>query len=272
MNIYKRELRANRRSLILWCIGLFLFIGASMGKYSALAKDPVSLNIFNGLPMGLQAVFGVTSFDFLKALGFFGMIFPYLILMAAIHASMLGAGILSKEERDRTSEFLYVKPATRARIVTAKLLAALTCVVILNLVTWAVSVMLVGHFAVAGEPVAEGVARLMLGLFCVQILFLSLGLAAAAVLKQPKAAPGVTTGVMLATYILSIAIDVNGKIGWLKGFTPFEYFDAKLIIGHETGNLLAQGLNGWYVALSLAMTAVFITAAYLFFRKRDLKV
>jgi ABC-2 type transport system permease protein len=265
MNIYQREIRANRRSAILWGVGMFLFIAASMGKYAAMSTDSAALGIFNQLPMGLQAVFGVGRLDFTKASGFYGMIYPYILLMGAIHASMLGAVILSKEERDRTSEFLYVKPATRAHVVTAKLLAALTCVVIFNLVTWLSSVLLVGHYA-KGEAISGVIAALMLGLFLVQLLFLSFGIAAAAVVKRPKAATGIATGVMLATYLLSIAIDVNGKIDALKAFTPFEYFDAKLIVGK------GDGLNAGFIVLSVALAAVLLAATYFFFKRRDLKV
>jgi ABC-2 type transport system permease protein len=71
---------------------------------------------------------------------------------------------------------------------------------------------------------------------------------------------------MLATYVLSVAIDVNGHINSLKAFTPFEYFDAKLIIGH------GQGLNAGYIVLSVVLAVVLTGATYLFFRRRDLKV
>jgi ABC-2 type transport system permease protein len=265
MNIYRREMRASRRSLILWGIGMLMFIAASTGKYSAVSADPAALGIFNGLPMGLQAVFGVGSLDFTKASGFYGMIYPYLLLMAAIHASMLGAVILSKEERDRTSEFLYVKPVTRTGVLTAKLLAALTAVVIFNLVTWGSSAWLVSYFG-KGEAVQGVIATLMLGMFLVQIIFLSLGIVSAATLKRPKASTGIATGIMLAAYILSIAIDVNDKVDWLKGFTPFQYFDAKLIVGQ------GQNLGVWYVVLSVALAMAFTVIAYWAFRKRDLKV
>lgn len=50
---------------------------------------------------------------------------------------MLGSGIISKEERDKTAEFLLVKPVSRAHIMTAKLLAALTLLAVFFLVTYA---------------------------------------------------------------------------------------------------------------------------------------
>ena len=283
MNIYRRELRANLRSLILWSLGIFLFIAASMGKYAALAgpgSGTAAGDIMSGLPVALQAMLGVGQLDFQKASGFWGMVGPYLMLMAAIHAAMLGAVILGKEERDRTSEFLYAKPAARAEIMTAKLLAALTCVLVLFAVTWGASAGLVAQFGPT-EDAGGAIATQMLGFLLVQLVFLSLGFAAAAVLIRPKASAGIATGAMLATYLLSIAITVNrtpgfdaatgtavihGSLDWLMSFTPFEYFDPKKIIG------AGAGLEPWFVVLSIALTALFLLAAYVIFRRRDLKV
>lgn len=263
MNVYRKEIRSNLRSLLFWGLGVLLFIAASMNKYSALVKDPSALSIFTQLPMGLQAVFGVGHLDYATISGFYGMIFPYLMLMAAIHASMLGAVILSKEERDKTTEFLYVKPATRAHILTAKLLAALTMVMLFTLINWVTSVGIVRAF---GEQADETIATLMVGMFLVQLVFLALGIASAAVLTRPKAATGVTTAIMLGTYILSVAIDVNGNINWLKVLTPFSYFDAKLIVGN------GDGLSVPYAALCIGLTALLLLWAYIRFPKRDLKV
>ena len=56
--------------------------------------------------------------------------------MATIHAAMLGATIIAKEERDKTSEFLFAKPVLRSTIITAKLLAAFVNIVVFNLITF----------------------------------------------------------------------------------------------------------------------------------------
>lgn len=263
MNVYRKEIRVYFRSLFFWALGVLLFIAASATKYSAMANDPAALGIFTQLPLGLQAMFGVGRLDYTTASGFYGMIYPYLVLMAAIHASMLGAVILSKEERDKTSEFLYVKPAARTRILTAKLLAALTMVTLFCLLIAAYSVGMVRAF---GENADAEIARLIAGLYLLQLLFLAVGFTAAAVVKRPKAATGIAAGFMLSTYILSIAIDVNGGINWAKVFTPFSYFDAKLIIGN------GEGLNPWYILLCVALATGLTAWAYLRFPQRDLQV
>ena len=265
MNVYVRELRAGLKSLILWVFGMLLFIAASMQKFAVLSTDPSSLKMLDQLPLALRNMFGVGALDFSTVGGFYGMIFPFLLLMGAIHSSMLGAVIVSKEERDKTGEFLYAKPASRAALLTAKFAAALTAVVALNLVTWGCSVGLIAQYG-GSEDMNGLLMTMMAGLFILQILFLALGVSAAAVSSHPKSATGVATGAMLGTYLLSVAIDVSGKFEFLKPLSPFEYFDAKAIVGQGTG------LNPGYVSLALALTAAFSALAYVRFARRDLKI
>lgn len=268
MNIFLRELRANRKSLFFWSLGIVFLIAVGIAKYAASLASGQSMDaILEQLPPAVQAIFGVGVLDFKKASSFFAILYIYIMMIAAIHASMLGAGIISKEERDRTSEFLFVKPRSRADVVTAKLLAAVTLAAIFNLVTWAVSAGMVNQYS-GGEDLNLGIAKLMLGLFLVQLTYLSMGAAAAAILKNPKASVGLATGVMLATFMLYVAIDVdaNGSLDWLMPFTPFEYFDAKQIFA------LGRDIDWGYPLLSVAVTVILTAAAYFFFRRRDLKV
>jgi ABC-2 type transport system permease protein len=263
MNVYRRELTKGLRSLLFWSLGAIFLIAASAAKYAAMAGDKAAMMLLmSQLPLGLQAMFGVGELDFTTAVGFYGMLYLYLVLIAAIHASMLGATILAKEERDKTAEFIYVKPMARGNILTAKLLAALTLVVLFNLVNWAASAGMVRAF---GENADAAVASLMAGMLLVQLIFLAVGIAAAAVSQRPKAAASVATGVMLATYLLSVAIDVNGSIGWLRVLTPFSYFKAGDVIG-------GAGLSVPYALLSLGLIAGLVGWAYARFSRRDLKI
>jgi len=136
MNIYFRELKAHRLGLLFWCLGIVAMIAAGMAKYAAFAEAGQSLDaMLAGIPKAVQVVFGFSGFNLAKASGFYGVLFLYVAVMAAVHATLLGANLISKEERDRTSEFLYAKPISRGTAVTAKLLAGLTHIILLNIVT-----------------------------------------------------------------------------------------------------------------------------------------
>src|SRR3954465_709234 len=126
MNIFLKEMKYYRKSLVFWRMGVFLMGASGMMKYESLSSSGQPMNeMLAGMPKSLLAVLGIGEFDLSTATGYYGLLFIYLLLMATIHAAMLGATIIAKEERDKTTEFLFVKPVSRTKVITAKLLAAL---------------------------------------------------------------------------------------------------------------------------------------------------
>ncbi|NLI92765.1 MAG: ABC transporter permease subunit [Peptococcaceae bacterium] len=265
MNVFWREIKANRKALLIWCIGIVLFMISGMAKYEGYTTSAQSINeMMAKMPSSLKAIFGMGTFDLTTVTGYFGLLFFYLALMAAIHASMLGASIISKEERDKTAEFLFIKPVSRNKVITSKLLASVVNIVIFNLVTLASSLVMVRHYS-KGEEIVGEITRLMLGMFILQLIFLFIGSAIAAVSNHPRTAPSLATGILLLTFILSIVIDMNSRIESLKYFTPFKYFDAKNL-------MYGPGFQTVYLILSFALIAVLSGATYAFYKNRDLHI
>ena len=153
MNIFLREMKSNRTSLILWCIGVLFMVATGMMKFTTLVNTGTSLNdVIADMPKSLQAIMGSNSLDLSNAIGYYGVLYLYLVVMAGIHAVMLGANIISKEEREKTVEFLLVKPISRSQMITSKLLAAFVNIFIFNVVTFISSVLMVQKYA-DGEAV-----------------------------------------------------------------------------------------------------------------------
>jgi ABC-2 type transport system permease protein len=265
MNIIFREIKAHYKGLIGWSIGMLFLVIAGMAKYGAIATGgKQAIQVFKTFPKPVLVIAGINGLDVSTAIGYFGVLYLYILLMAGIHAAMIGAEVISKEERDRTSEFLYPKPITRSKIVSEKLIAAIINIVILNFITTVSSIFAVA-FYVKNYSNDNIILVLMAGLFIMQILFFSLGSALAGLFKNPKLPSVVATAILLGTYIIWVVVDLNANLDLLKYVTPFKYFDASVIIkdGH---------LDPFYIGLSVAIIAVFITTTYLAFNKRDLKV
>lgn len=265
MNIFMKEMKAHRKSLIIWSIGVFILIVSGMGKYAGFSSSGQSMNdLMADMPQSLQAIMGTGTFDLSKASGYYGVLFLYLVLMATIHAAMLGAHIISKEERDKTAEYLFVKPISRSQIITSKLLAAFVNIVIINIIAWVSSILIVGYYS-KGESVSSDIAITMIGMFIIQLLFLVIGTAIAAISKKPKKASSLSTAILLITFILSIAIDLNDKIENMKYLTPFKYFEAKNV-------MYGGGLDAVFIILSLVMVAALTIGTFVCYRKRDLNM
>lgn len=265
MNLYIRELRAHRKSLVIWSVSMALLIAGGMGKYSAgLGAGPEGFNeLMDALPQSLQKFFGVGIFDLSNILDYFGVLFIYLALIAGVHAAMLGAGIISKEERDKTAEFLMVKPLSRTSIVTSKLLAATTIILIFNIVTGISSYMMLSYYA-NGTPFTQGLVKLMFSLLAIQLLFVAIGSFSAAVISKPKLSSAMATGVLLFMFILSVIVDLSDKMASLRYITIFQYFDAKDILKGE--------YQVTYPILSALLLIVCVYSTYHFYGKRDLRI
>jgi ABC-2 type transport system permease protein len=266
MNIFIREIKVNKWSLLFWSIGMFVFVLAGVMKFSAYENSGQNINqVISQIPKSVQIIVGINvGADVSTARGFYGVLFFYLVLVATVHAALLGAGIISKEERDKTSEFLFVKPVTRAKIISAKLLNTLCNVIVLNFVTLVSSVWLVSKYN-KGASATHDIILLMGGMFFLQLIFLALGAAIAGILKKPKGAASLTAVILLFTFILSAFVDIYPKIEKLKYLTPFKYFDAKSIT--QSGKL-----DPFYLALSAVIVVVLVATTYLFYTKRDLDI
>ncbi|MDF2685364.1 MAG: transporter [Clostridia bacterium] len=265
MNIYIRELRAHRKSLIIWSVSMIFLIIAGMGKYSASSgAGAESFNeLISQMPKSLQSLFGVGVFDLSNVIDYFGVLFIYIALVATIHAVMLGSGIISKEERDKTVEFLMVKPISRQNIVTSKILSALTIILIFNIVTLISSFLMLTYYS-KDDFIMTELIKLMLALFLLQIFFVILGAFFAALINKPKLSSAVSTSVLMVMFMLSVIVDIVGNIDFLKYFTVFKYFDSK--------DILKGGYNFIYPILIFILLFIFSTGIYFFYKKRDLKI
>lgn len=264
MNVILRELKATRKSLIIWSVCMFLGVASGMGKYTVYSAGGQNIDVFNKMPFSLKALLGMGSFDVSKMSGYFAMLFLYIEIAAAIHAVLLGSNIIAKEERDKTTEFLIAKPVSRTAVITLKLLAALINILILNIVTLVSSIILVDAYN-KGTDISSEIGIFLLSMFIVQLIFLTLGAVLAALLRNPKGAGSLAAGIMMISFIISKITDLSARFNFLNVFSPFKYFSYyKIVEGY--------GLNYGVVLLSLLLIAAFSAATLFFYQGRDLNV
>lgn len=265
MNIYLKELKDYRKSLLFWSLGVIAFMLAAMSKYQGYSRSGASMTeMIDSLPAGLSAALGFKGLDLLSAGGFYAMCTLYLSVMLGVHAVLIGSGIIVKEETDRTIEFLFAKPVSRKRILFAKLLAALTEIAILNIVTLVSSILAIKAFN-DGPSINGDIIFLMPALFFIQLWFLMIGASFAAVMHKPKRAGMVSASVLLVTYIISALVDITDRFNFLKYLSPFKYFDAKTIF-------IDGRYDYWLIAITVAALTIMLAGSELAYKNRDFDI
>jgi ABC-2 type transport system permease protein len=264
MNIFLRELKANLKSLVIWSVIIVLLIIMAVSKFSAFAGDPEMLKMLDSMPPALLDALSMRAFNLTTLSGFYGVMFIYFGLMAAIAAAMWGSDIISKEERDKTVEFSLVLPVSRSRVVTSKTLAALVNCVAFVLITWGVSRVAARSYT-PDQAFYDFLALEMQAMFAIELIFLAIGLLLGCAMKQYKRSGSTAVAIILATYFMSIISVMQKDLDFLKYFTPFKYFDA--------GDLFLNGrLDGAYLLISAAIIVACVAAAYWIYNKRDLYI
>ncbi len=259
MNVLLRELKATWRSILFWCLGTMGLIGVSFGKYDAIAKmgDEVG-DLLALYPKPLLVLFGVGTFDITTAMGYFGVVFVFVLLMGGLHASLLGSHLVAKEEREKTAEFLYVRPMRWDTILQWKLLVGVIGVLALNLCSWAMSAGLLSTYV---EDVAGTVAQLQLTLLVFQLFFLLLGFAMAACFRNKRAGEQ-TVQLFFVAYLIKFVNDLLGG-SFLAYLTPFSFLGPERVINDAHMPVLACLIT---VCLTVGLAYVSLNR----FPKRDI--
>ena len=264
MNVFFRELKASLKSLLIWCGIIILFVLVSFSKFSGFYENTDMLAKLNAILQPLFSSFKVNTSHLTMLVGFYremGILYAVTLATAAV---LWGSTIFTKEERDRTIEFLASKPVSRSSLVTAKsAAAALDCVVLL-LVTWGIT--LAG--ALRYSPDANFfrfVAISELAFLIIQMIFLALGILLGCTIKKNQLADGLSIAILLGTFFIGVISGLGKGVTFLKLFSPFKFFDSLLML-----NEFRLDVN--YVLLSVAIIAVCMVWAYFTYKKRDLYI
>jgi ABC-2 type transport system permease protein len=264
VNIFFRELRANLKSLVIWCVILILLVVVGAAKFTAYYNNPSMLAVLNAFPKAFIDAMELKTFNLTTVTGFYGLMMIYYALMGGIAAAMWASDSISKEERDKTVEFSLVLPVSRGRVITGKLLAALVNSIVFVLVTWGVSWAAAQQFH-PDQTFNRFLALEMAAMFFIELIFLAVGLLLGCAMKQYKNSGSIAIAIILVTYFLSVMSGMQANLDFLKYFTPFKYFDAGALI--QTGKL-----DPTYLLLSAAIIVVCVVAAYWTYNRRDLYI
>nr|WP_274856843.1 ABC transporter permease subunit [Bacillus methanolicus] len=194
-------------------------------------------------------------------LGFYSYAFLYITLCGAIQAMNLGVSIFSKEVREKTADFLLTKPVSRTQILSSKLLAALTSLVMTNVVYLAAANMMASQ--VKTEDYSSKIFFLIsITLFFVQLIFLALGMIMSVIVRKIKSILTVSLSTVFALFIIGM-LSSTAEDEALRYLSPFKYFDTDYIIknsGYETSFLI----------VGIGIIVASIVASYFIYAKKDI--
>lgn len=269
--IFWKELKFSRKNLLIWCAVMFLTISWGAAEYPMVTKNvEMVIQGLDMIPRVVSIMFGVEGVLLNSPLDYHIVMYFWCALIAYAHAVFTGVTVIGKEERDKTGEFLFTKPFPRSTALTAKILVGLINIAAVNAVTWLGSIGTLYitssslSVQVDGYSMQAVIALSMLGMFLTQLVFLMIGILAAAFFRTYKSAVRFAMGYLLISYAAGVTIEYFRSVDYLNILSPFRYFPAQAVI--------QEGLSQFFLCTVLVISAVTLWGTFYFFNQKDILI
>ena len=151
MTLVKHELKQGKISFLIWTASIGFLLAICIFLFPEMKGQMDSVNDMFASMGSFTEAFGMDRLNFGTLIGFYAVECGNVLgLGGAFFAALCAVGILSKEEKDKTAEFLLTHPVSRKRIITEKLIAVLLQITAMNLIIYALAV---GAIAAVGEEI-----------------------------------------------------------------------------------------------------------------------
>ena len=260
MTLVKHELKQGKILFMIWTAAIGFLLVICVFLFPEMKGQMESVNdVFASMGSFTEA-FGMDCLNFGSLVGFYAVECGNVLgLGGAFYAALCAAGILSKEEKDKTAEFLLTHPVSRKRIITEKLVAVLLQITAMNIIIYAVAV---GSIAAVGEEIPlKEISLLHLAYYLLQIELAGICFGISAFLRKGSAGAGL--GIAAMMYFLNLIANIADVAELLKYITPFGYCDGADIVTNGR-------LDGGMVAIGAGIGIGGIMIAYLKYTKKDI--
>ena len=260
MTLVKHELKQSKLSFLIWTLSIGFMIALCVFLYPEMSSQMEDVTDIFASMGSFTAAFGMDRLNFGTLIGFYAVECGNILsLGGAFYAAFCAVAVLSKEEKEKTAEFLLTHPVSRKRIVTEKLISVIILITAMNIIVYALAV---GSFAAIDETVPMKEMNLLhIAYYLMQIEIAGICFCISAFVR--KGSIGIGLGMATILYFLNLVANITESAEFLKYITPFGYCEA--------ADIIADGsLDITLIAIGMAVTLCGIARAYIKYTKKDI--
>jgi len=258
---YKHTIRRLRGQAAGWSIGLVLY-GLLLGSmYDAITAIEGIDELLKSYPQDILAFFGGMA-ELTTPWGYLDIeYFTFINLIIGIFAIGVCVNLIVGDEEKGLLDLALAHPVSRTRLYWGRLMAFLTIIAAILLVSWLSLVIPSKAYGFNLTPTEF--LRPFLSLFAISIFFSTFALLLSFILPSTRIA-GTFSGAMMVLNFLLIGLSgINPDLEPFMKFTPMHYYQ---------GGYAIKGLEwGWFFGL-LFGALLFALLAWIPFLKRDIRV
>jgi len=258
---FKHTLRRMRGQIIGWSIGVALYSLLMVFLYPTVTGIEDLTTLYASFPEEMMVFFGDlmmlnTPRGYLDT-----YFFAYMQIIIGILAISAGASMVTGDEEKGILDLILAHPVSRTALFWGRLLGLAVALMIVLLVGWLC-------WAIPAEQVGLGLSwiellRPFLPLFAVLLFFATTALLLSLLLPAGRMAGMLTGALLVGNFLLAGLSKISEDLEPVMDVTPLAYYQ---------GGQAVEGLNWGWLAGLLAASLVPSLAAWLLFRRRDIRV
>lgn len=262
--MFKREMKVNFKSFLIWSIILIALFGVVFLVYPSIIdgeKGEMIAEMMNLFPEEILKAFNMdiasmeNAYGWIKSEGF-----VFVLLIIGCYAGVLGSNILLKEENDKTIEYLNSLPVSRSKIVVSKVLAGAIYILLI--------VVILGIFNFVGLTISGEFDKKQFILLSITPLFSSIVIFFVCMFlstftHKTKKTLGISLGIVMVSYVLNVLSTMSESTEYFKYLSVFTLADIRNIILETT-------INPIMVVVSLTVSIIFFALILIRYNKKEL--
>ena len=253
LNLFFKEFRNNLKGTVITSLVVVLYTAFTFFIYAPM-KTIISqaTDFYYTLPQSLQLFMNFSQWD--KVLGYYVTYFVYFVpIISGCYSIILGTKLLSKEEQNKTAEFLLSRPLSRIQIISSKLITLFVHILGINLLAFIAAVFGIGIVSDWEFNLKSLIVLHTYGyLICLFFGFLGFF-------------TGIGIGIVLGTYFFDMMIRIFGKAQFLLYLSPFKYIN----LDTHSPN---YGFDAWRLIYFMGASGLLIILSYVIYRRKDILV
>jgi ABC-2 type transport system permease protein len=235
-----------------------------MGIYPSFGSDAeLMTKMLSNYPEEFLKAFGMGDLALiLTLLGYFAFALLFVQILIAMQSSIYGFGILSKEERELTADFLLAKPISRSEVIVAKFMAVMTALLITDIILVLFSLLSLSVFSNGNTYEINDFLLVISTVPFFQLFFVSVGMLISVSVKKIRSVMSYAMGFSLGLYMI---YSIKGIIDSdLMGYlTPYSHFDIMYIVANHQWDYKMIFFN-------IGVSIVSLVSAYILYTKRNI--
>lgn len=263
-NLIKVEFKRNLKSLILWTVIISGLAALELFLFPAFEDSFDGMSSFLDMfPDAFLQAFGMGEggLDITNIYGWFGIeAYLFVTLIGGSYAAILGGSILSKEEDEKTIEFLLSKPMSRSHVFFGKVIVVGLNILVLNIV---LSLVLLLSFSILAELNVVVWLLYSFAPIILHVIFASISLLISIFVTKSRQVLSISLGIVLGMYVVKLISTLTDAGEFLKYFTPYEYINAETLYLEHT-------IKPLYLLLSVGIVSVTLISAWQLYKKKDI--